>query len=142
MDKVATRMEHCPGENILSENESIQSLEDKRAELWDTFIHRIDKRVTAAIASKIIQKHWEDEFIKSWQKLVSNPKDRLVVSDPENVKFYENCTKLVDAILKFRFADKQVERNPPNNLELKRIQELDNQIKHLKRESKKRDRKK
>jgi hypothetical protein len=73
---------------------------------------------------------------------VGNAKERLVVSDPENVKFYENCTKLVDAILKFRFADKQVERNPPSNLVLKRIQELDNQIKHLKRQSKKRDRKK
>ena len=126
----------------MSEKESLQSLTEKREELWDAFVHRMDKRVAAAIASRIIQKHWEDEFIKSWQKLVGNAKERLVVSNPKNVKFYEDCTKLVDAILKFRFADKQVERNPPSNLVLKRIQELDNQIRHLKRQSKKRDRKK
>jgi hypothetical protein len=126
----------------MNENESIQSLTKEREELWDAFVHRLDKRVSAAIASKITQKHWEDEFIKSWQKLVGDTKEKLVVSDPENAKFYADCTKLVDAILKFRFADKQVERNPPNNSVLKKIQELDNKIKHLKRESKKRDRKK
>mgnify|MGYP006919320012 FL=1 len=121
----------------MSEKQSIHSLTEKRKELWDAFVHGLDKHVAAKIATVIVQTHREDEFIKSLKNLLGNPKQRLVISNSENVQFYDDCKKLADSILKVRFADKKVERESPNNIVLKKIIKLDNQISLLKKQQKK-----
>ncbi len=132
MDKVTTRMEHCSRENTLSEKESIQSLSEKREQLYCGFLRGLDPDILHGIASEIIHNYHEDEFIKSWQELVSNVKHQLVISNPENVKFYDDCKKLVDSISETRIRKKQVKKKSPENLVLKKIIEIDNEIKWLK----------
>lgn len=138
MDKVATRMEHHSGENILSEKEYIKSLSEKREQLYCGFLRGLDPDILHGIASEIIHSYHEDEFIKSWQKLTGNVKDQLVISNPENVKFYDDCKKLVDSISETRIRKKQVKKKSPKNLVLKKIIEIDNEIKWLKNHQKER----
>jgi len=85
-------------------------------------------------ALKIVHRYHESEFIKSWQKLVRNPKERLVISKPENIKFYDDCKKLVDSISKVHAAAEEIPEKKPHNLLLKKILEIDNQIRLLKKQ--------
>jgi len=112
----------------------LRSLEDKRKRLFCQYVSDLDKPVAHLIATKIVHRHYEDEFIKSWQKLVGDPKERLVISKPENIKFYDNCKKLVDSISKVHFAEKEIPERKPHCLLLKKILEIDNQIRLLKKQ--------
>ena len=118
----------------MSKITDLHSLEDKRERLFCQYVSELDKPVAHLIATKISHRHHEDEFIKSWQKLVGNPKERPVISKPENIKFYDNCKKLVDSISEVHFAEKEIPERKPHNLLLKKILEIDNQIKFLKKQ--------
>jgi len=121
----------------LSEKISIHSLEEKRERLFCQYVSDLDKPVAHLIATKISHRYHESEFIKSWQKLVVNPKERLVISKPETIKFYDDCKKLVDSISKVHAAAEEIPEKKPHNLLLKKILEIDNQIRLLKKQQKK-----
>ena len=110
----------------------IETLVEQRKNLFCQYVRDLDKLDTNLMAAKIIRRHFENEFINSWKKLVEDPKHQLVISDPEQIKFYDDSKKLVDSILKVRLAQKEIPFQKPHNLLLKKIQQIDNEIKWLK----------
>ena len=60
-------------------SDTIKSLEKQRKTLFDQYTRDL-KKVDETIAKSVVHRHNEDQFIKSWRKMVGNPKNRQVVS--------------------------------------------------------------
>ena len=60
-------------------SDSIKSLTKQRKNLFSQYVCDM-KKVDESIAKSVIHRHNEDQFIKSWSKMVGNPKNRQVVS--------------------------------------------------------------
>ena len=90
------------------------------------------KKVDEWIAKNIIHRNNEDKFIDSWNKIVGNPSNGLILSKQDHVKFYDDCKVLVNSINEIRLAQKKESIKKTTNFQLQKIQEIDEHIRLLK----------
>jgi hypothetical protein len=90
------------------------------------------KKVDEWIAKNILHRNNEDEFINSWNKIIDNPSNKLILSKQDHVKFYDDCKVLVNSINEIRLAQKKESIKKTTNFQLQQIQEIDEHIRLLK----------
>ena len=90
------------------------------------------KKVDEWIAKNILHRNNEDEFINSWNKIIDNPSNKLILSKQDHVKFYDDCKVLVNSINEIRLAQKKESIKKTTNFQLQKIQEIDEHIRLLK----------
>jgi hypothetical protein len=111
--------------------DSLSLLVEQRKRLFNQYVCDM-KKVDEWIAKNIIHRCNEDEFINSWNKIVGNPSNRLILSKPDHVKFFDNCKVLVNSINEIRLAQKKESIKKTTNFQLQKIQEIDEHISLLK----------
>jgi hypothetical protein len=112
-------------------SDSIKSLTKQRKNLFSQYVCDM-KKVDESIAKSVIHRHNEDQFIKSWSKMVGNPSNRLVVSKPAQGKFFDDCKALVNSIKEIRLAQKTKDIKKTAHIQLQNIQKIDEEIRKLK----------
>ena len=90
------------------------------------------KKVDELIAKNVIHRHNEDQFIDSWDKMVNIPSNRLILSKPDQTKFFDDCKALVNSMKEIRLAQKKESIKKTVNFQLQKIQEIDERIRLLK----------
>ncbi len=111
--------------------DSIKSLAKQRKILFGQYVCDM-KKVDELIAKNIIHRHNEDQFIDSWGKISSNPSNRLILSKPDQVKFFDDCKSLVNSINEIRLAQKTKSIKKTTHVQLQNIQKIDEEIRKLK----------
>ena len=112
-------------------SDSIKSLTKQRKNLFSQYVCDM-KKVDESIAKSVIHRHNEDQFIKSWSKMVGNPSNRLVVSKPAQGKFFDDCKALVNSMKEIRLAQKTKNIKKTAHIQLQDIQKIDEEIRKLK----------
>jgi hypothetical protein len=118
--------------------DSIKSLVKQRKILFDQYVCDM-KKVDESIAKNIIHRHNEDKFIHSWNKIMANPSNRLILSKPDHVTFFDNCKILVNSINEIRLAQKIKSIKKTTHIQLQNIQKIDEEIRKLKIQQKQGD---
>ena len=111
--------------------DSLSLLVEQRKRLFNQYVFDM-KKVDEWIAKNIIHRCNEDEFINSWNKIVGNPSNRLILSKPDHVKFFDNCKVLVNSINEIRVAQKTKDVKKTAHIQLQNIQKIDEEIRKLK----------
>ena len=111
--------------------DSLSLLVEQRKRLFNQYVCDM-KKVDEWIAKNILHRNNEDEFIDSWNKIINNPSNRLILSKPDHVKFYDDCKVLVNSINEIRLAQKKESIKKTTNFQLQKIQEIDEHIRLLK----------
>ena len=106
-------------------------LVEQRKRLFNQYVCDM-KKVDEWIAKNIIHRNNEDKFIDSWNKIVGNPSNGLILSKQDHVKFYDDCKVLVNSINEIRLAQKKESIKKTTNFQLQKIQEIDEHIRLLK----------
>ena len=118
------------GDNIMT-GDSLSLLVEQRKRLFNQYVCDM-KKVDEWIAKNIIHRNNEDKFIDSWNKIVGNPSNGLILSKQDHVKFYDDCKVLVNSINEIRLAQKKESIKKTTNFQLQQIQEIDEHIRLLK----------
>ena len=113
------------------DTDSLSLLVEQRKRLFNQYVCDM-KKVDEGIAKNIIHRNNEDKFIDSWNKIINNPSNRLILSKPDHVKFYDDCKVLVNSINEIRLAQKKESIKKTTNFQLQKIQEIDEHIRLLK----------
>ena len=113
------------------DTDGLSLLVEQRKRLFNQYICDM-KKVDEWIAKNIIHRNNEDKFIDSWNKIINNPSNRLILSKPDHVKFYDDCKVLVNSINEIRLAQKKESIKKTTNFQLQKIQEIDEHIRLLK----------
>ena len=113
------------------DTDSLSLLVEQRKRLFNQYICDM-KKVDEWIAKNIIHRNNEDKFIDSWNKIVGNPSNGLILSKQDHVKFYDDCKVLVNSINEIRLAQKKESIKKTTNFQLQKIQEIDEHIRLLK----------
>ena len=113
------------------DTDSLSLLVEQRKRLFNQYVCDM-KKVDEWIAKNIIHRNNEDKFIDSWNKIVSNPSNRLILSKQDHVKFYDDCKVLANSINEIRLAQKKESIKKTTNFQLQKIQEIDEHIRLLK----------
>ena len=113
------------------DTDSLSLLVEQRKRLFNQYVCDM-KKVDEWIAKNIIHRNNEDKFIDSWNKIINNPSNRLILSKPDHVKFYDDCKVLVNSINEIRLAQKKESIKKTTNFQLQQIQEIDEHIRLLK----------
>ena len=113
------------------DTDGLSLLVEQRKRLFNQYVCDM-KKVDEWIAKNIIHRNNEDKFIDSWNKIVGNPSNRLILSKPDHVKFYDDCKVLVNSINEIRLAQKKESIKKTTNFQLQKIQEIDEHIRLLK----------
>jgi hypothetical protein len=111
--------------------DSLDLLVKQRKRLFSQYVCDM-KKVDELIAKNIIHRHNEDQFIDSWGKMVNIPSNRLILSKPDQARFFDNCKALVNSINEIRLTQKKEAIKKTVNFQLQKIQEIDEQIRLLK----------
>ena len=111
--------------------DGLSLLVEQRKRLFNQYVCDM-KKVDEWIAKNILHRNNEDEFIDSWNKIINNPSNRLILSKPDHVKFYDDCKVLVNSINEIRLAQKKESIKKTTNFQLQQIQEIDEHIRLLK----------
>ena len=111
--------------------DGLSLLVEQRKRLFNQYVCDM-KKVDEWIAKNILHRNNEDEFIDSWNKIINNPSNRLILSKPDHVKFYDDCKVLVNSINEIRLAQKKESIKKTTNFQLQKIQEIDEHIRLLK----------
>ena len=111
--------------------DSLSLLVEQRKRLFNQYVCDM-KKVDEWIAKNIIHRNNEDKFIDSWNKIVGNPSNGLILSKQDHVKFYDDCKVLVNSINEIRLAQKKESIKKTTNFQLQQIQEIDEHIRLLK----------
>ena len=111
--------------------DSLSLLVEQRKRLFNQYVCDM-KKVDEWIAKNIIHRNNEDKFIDSWNKIVGNPSNGLILSKQDHVKFYDDCKVLVNSINEIRLAQKKESIKKTTNFQLQKIQEIDEHIRLLK----------
>ena len=113
------------------DTDGLSLLVEQRKRLFNQYVCDM-KKVDEWIAKNILHRNNEDEFIDSWNKIINNPSNRLILSKPDHVKFYDDCKVLVNSINEIRLAQKKESIKKTTNFQLQKIQEIDEHIRLLK----------
>ena len=113
------------------DTDGLSLLVEQRKRLFNQYVCDM-KKVDEGIAKNIIHRNNEDKFIDSWNKIINNPSNRLILSKPDHVKFYDDCKVLVNSINEIRLAQKKESIKKTTNFQLQKIQEIDEHIRLLK----------
>jgi len=113
------------------DTDGLSLLVEQRKRLFNQYVCDM-KKVDEWIAKNIIHRCNEDEFINSWNKIVGNPSNRLILSKPDHVKFFDNCKVLVNSINEIRVAQKTKDVKKTAHIQLQNIQKIDEEIRKLK----------
>ena len=113
------------------DTDSLSLLVEQRKRLFNQYVCDM-KKVDEGITKNIIHRNNEDKFIDSWNKIINNPSNRLILSKPDHVKFYDDCKVLVNSINEIRLAQKKESIKKTTNFQLQKIQEIDEHIRLLK----------
>ena len=113
------------------DTDSLSLLVEQRKRLFNQYVCDM-KKVDEWIAKNIIHRNNEDKFIDSWNKIVGNPSNGLILSKQDHVKFYDDCKVLVNSINEIRLAQKKESIKKTTNFQLQKIQEIDEHIRLLK----------
>ena len=113
------------------DTDSLSLLVEQRKRLFNQYVCDM-KKVDEWIAKNIIHRNNEDKFIDSWNKIVGNPSNGLILSKQDHVKFYDDCKVLVNSINEIRLAQKKESIKKTTNFQLQQIQEIDEHIRLLK----------
>ena len=113
------------------DTDGLSLLVEQRKRLFNQYVCDM-KKVDEGIAKNIIHRNNEDKFIDSWNKIVGNPSNRLILSKQDHVKFYDDCKVLVNSINEIRLAQKKESIKKTTNFQLQKIQEIDEHIRLLK----------
>ena len=111
--------------------DGLSLLVEQRKRLFNQYVCDM-KKVDEWIAKNILHRNNEDEFINSWNKIIDNPSNRLILSKQDPVKFYDDCKVLVNSINEIRLAQKKESIKKTTNFQLQQIQEIDEHIRLLK----------
>jgi hypothetical protein len=111
--------------------DSLDLLVKQRKRLFSQYVCDM-KKVDELIAKNVIHRHNEDQFIDSWGKIVNIPSNKLILSKPDHVTFFDNCKALVNSINEIRLTQKKESMKKTTNFQLQKIQEIDEQIRLLK----------
>ena len=111
--------------------DGLSLLVEQRKRLFNQYVCDM-KKVDEWIAKNIIHRNNEDKFIDSWNKIVGNPSNKLILSKQDHVKFYDDCKVLVNSINEIRLAQKKESIKKTTNFQLQQIQEIDEHIRLLK----------
>ena len=111
--------------------DGLSLLVEQRKRLFNQYVCDM-KKVDEWIAKNILHRNNEDEFINSWNKIIDNPSNRLILSKQDPVKFYDDCKVLVNSINEIRLAQKNESIKKITNFQLQKIQEIDEHIRLLK----------
>ena len=113
------------------DTDGLSLLVEQRKRLFNQYVCDM-KKVDEWIAKNIIHRNNEDKFIDSWNKIVGNPSNGLILSKQDHVKFYDDCKVLVNSINEIRLAQKKESIKKTTNFQLQQIQEIDEHIRLLK----------
>jgi hypothetical protein len=113
------------------DTDGLSLLVEQRKRLFNQYVCDM-KKVDEWIAKNILHRNNEDEFINSWNKIIDNPSNRLILSKQDPVKFYDDCKVLVNSINEIRLAQKNESIKKITNFQLQKIQEIDEHIRLLK----------
>ena len=113
------------------DTDGLSLLVEQRKRLFNQYICDM-KKVDEWIAKNILHRNNEDEFINSWNKIIDNPSNKLILSKQDHVKFYDDCKVLVNSINEIRLAQKKESIKKTTNFQLQQIQEIDEHIRLLK----------
>ena len=113
------------------DTDGLSLLVEQRKRLFNQYVCDM-KKVDEWIAKNIIHRNNEDKFIDSWNKIIDNPSNRLILSKQDHVKFYDDCKVLVNSINEIRLAQKKESIKKTTNFQLQQIQEIDEHIRLLK----------
>ena len=113
------------------DTDGLSLLVEQRKRLFNQYVCDM-KKVDEWIAKNIIHRNNEDKFIDSWNKIIDNPNNRLILSKQDHVKFYDDCKVLVNSINEIRLAQKKESIKKTTNFQLQQIQEIDEHIRLLK----------
>ena len=113
------------------DTDGLSLLVEQRKRLFNQYVCDM-KKVDEWIAKNIIHRNNEDKFIDSWNKIVGNPSNGLILSKQDHVKFYDDCKVLVNSINEIRLAQKKESIKKTTNFQLQKIQEIDEHIRLLK----------
>ena len=111
--------------------DSIKSLVKQRKILYGQYVCDM-KKVDGIIAKNIIHRHKEDQFMDSWSKIIDNPGNKIILSKPDQVKFFDDCKTLVNSIKEIRLAQKTKNIKKTAHIQLQDIQKIDEEIRKLK----------
>ena len=111
--------------------DSLSLLVEQRKRLFNQYVCDM-KKVDEWIAKNIIHRCNEDEFINSWNKIIDNPSNKLILSKQDHVKFYDDCKVLVNSINEIRVAQKTKDVKKTAHIQLQNIQKIDEEIRKLK----------
>ena len=111
--------------------DGLSLLVEQRKRLFNQYVCDM-KKVDEWIAKNILHRNNEDEFINSWNKIIDNPSNKLILSKQDHVKFYDDCKVLVNSINEIRLAQKKESIKKTTNFQLQKIQEIDEHIRLLK----------
>ena len=124
----------------MSDANIICVLREKRERLYCQYLRELDF-ADKWIAQNITHRHFENKFIKSWNRLTHSPKNILVLRTQDQSDFFDICNDLADSLEKIRLSQKKLSNTETSNFLLKKIQEIDERIRLLKIEQKKGDKK-
>ena len=113
------------------DTDGLSLLVEQRKRLFNQYVCDM-KKVDEWIAKNILHRNNEDEFINSWNKIIDNPSNKLILSKQDHVKFYDDCKVLVNSINEIRLAQKNESIKKITNFQLQKIQEIDEHIRLLK----------
>ena len=113
------------------DTDSLSLLVEQRKRLFNQYVCDM-KKVDEWIAKNILHRNNEDEFINSWNKIIDNPSNKLILSKQDHVKFYDDCKVLVNSINEIRLVQKKESIKKTTNFQLQQIQEIDEHIRLLK----------
>jgi len=113
------------------DTDGLSLLVEQRKRLFNQYVCDM-KKVDEWIAKNILHRNNEDEFINSWNKIIDNPSNKLILSKQDHVKFYDDCKVLVNSINEIRLAQKKESIKKTTNFQLQKIQEIDEHIRLLK----------
>jgi len=113
------------------DTDGLSLLVEQRKRLFNQYVCDM-KKVDEWIAKNILHRNNEDKFIDSWNKIVGNPSNGLILSKQDHVKFYDDCKVLANSINEIRLAQKKESIKKTTNFQLQKIQEIDEHIRLLK----------
>ena len=125
----------------MSDANIICVLREKRERLYSQYLREVNFR-DKQIAKDITHKHYKNKFIKSWNRLIHSPKNKVLLRTLDQADFFNSCKDFVDSLEEIRLFEKrtgQITNNP--NFLLKKIEEIDERIRLLKIEQNKGDKK-
>ena len=105
--------------------DGLSLLVEQRKRLFNQYVCDM-KKVDEWIAKNILHRNNEDEFINSWNKIIDNPSNKLILSKQDHVKFYDDCKVLVNSINEIRLAQKKESIKKPRIFNYNRFKKLMN----------------